>query len=76
MKRSKSKRPNTKSKLSGKCLLLLSASIGMIAGFCFWWFISRCEDADCYFHFVPFAEMFIGAFSASVISMTIWDKKN
>lgn len=75
MKRSSLKRPDQKSRLSGKCLLLLSASIGMATGFCFWWFISRCEEPDCYYHFVPFVEMFVGAFSGGGFAMVHWDDR-
>lgn len=61
--------------LSGKWVLTISISIGIIAGVCFWLFISRCEEKDCFFHFFPLVEMFIGGFIGTTFPLIQWSEK-
>lgn len=41
-----------------KWLVATSLFVGLIAGLCIWYFVSRCENRDCFFHYYPFAEVF------------------
>lgn len=46
--------------LSAKWLFILSTVLGIIAGTCFWIFISRCGNEECFLNYDPLPEMFIG----------------
>ena len=41
----------------------LSIVVSLLSGFCYWWFISRCADIHCFYHFVPLRELFVGLFA-------------
>lgn len=58
--------------LSAKWLFILSTALGIIAGVCFWIFISRCGNEECFFNYDPLPEMFIGGIIGAFLYFVIW----
>lgn len=68
------KKPYSKNKkgLSAKWLFILSTGLGIIAGACFWIFVSRCGNEECFFNYDPLPEMFIGGIIGAFLYFVIW----
>lgn len=75
MKPQRRKARHLQNGLSGKWILIIFISIGLIAGFCFWLFISRCKEDDCFYHFFPLVEMFVGGFIGTTVPLIQWSEK-
>ncbi|WP_304248018.1 hypothetical protein [Parabacteroides gordonii] len=55
--------------LSGKWILVISTSLGVVAGACFWFFLLRCGEQDCILNYFPLPEMFAGGMLGLFIPM-------
>jgi hypothetical protein len=53
----------------------ISIGISAIIGFCFWLFITRCDDKSCLFHYVPAAEIFISVFAGWTLPVAFLNLK-
>lgn len=49
---------------------------GLSLGFCYWWFVSRCADIHCFYHFVPLGELFVGIFAGWMIPVSLLNLKD
>ena len=52
--------------------VILSTVLGIIAGTCFWIFISRCGNEECFLNYDPLPEMFIGGVIGAFLYVIIW----
>ncbi|MBW9276479.1 hypothetical protein FDF36_01380 [Bacteroides fragilis] len=70
----KLKRPYSKKwrGLSVKWMFILFTGLGITSGACFWIFISRCGNEDCFFNYDPLPEMFIGGVIGAFLYIFIW----
>ena len=48
------------------------SALGIIAGTCFWIFISRCGNEECFLNYDPLPEMFIGGVIGAFLYVIIW----
>lgn len=56
LEREKAKRQKRKSG-PPRWVVIASLSSGAVAGFCFWYFVSRCGSEDCFFNYYPLMEI-------------------
>ncbi len=47
-----------KGKRPAKWLVISNVIIGVVGGVCFWYFVSRCEDKNCFSYYFPLTEVF------------------
>ncbi len=40
-----------------KWIVALSIVVGLITGFCFWFFVTRCGGEHCFYNYFPLGEM-------------------
>ncbi|NLU28238.1 MAG: hypothetical protein GXX03_00065 [Bacteroidales bacterium] len=69
-KRRKALSPKTK-----RLITALGIVVGLSAGFCYWWFVSRCMKDDCFYHYVPMGELFVGIFAGWMIPVSLLNLK-
>lgn len=58
-----------------KWVFILFVSLGVIAGACYWLFISQCGEQDCFYNYYPLPEMFIGGVLGSFVFLILWYDK-
>ena len=58
-----------------KWVFILFVSLGVIAGACYWFFISQCGEQDCFYNYYPLPEMFIGGILGSFVFLILWYDK-
>ncbi|MFK2085894.1 hypothetical protein ACIXFK_13935 [Bacteroides fragilis] len=72
MKKTKKTYYKKRMALSAKWLFILSTVLGIIAGACFWIFVSRCGNEECFLNYDPLPEMFIGGVIGAFLYVIIW----
>lgn len=40
-----------------KKIIIISTCIGFILGVIYWYFVTRCDDESCFYHYVPTMEL-------------------
>jgi len=76
--KSKKKRRKALNPKIQKRITIISIVAGTLAGFCYWWFVSRCMHDHCFYHYVPAGEVFLGVFigwASSATFMNIRDNR-
>jgi len=67
-KRRKRISPRTK-----KRIVIISIVSGIILGLLFWFFVSRCKDEECFFHYVPLGEILVSVFFFGTLPFIFFD---
>lgn len=59
-----------------RIITVLGIVAGLTLGFCYWWFVSRCADKNCFYHFVPLGELLVGGLGGWMIPVSFLNLKN
>ncbi|RGV57848.1 hypothetical protein DWW00_20645 [Bacteroides fragilis] len=53
-------------------MFIIFACLGVIAGACYWFFVSQCGEQDCFYNYYPLPEMFIGGLLGAFLFFILW----